>query len=167
MNFADDWKPNSGNISRRLITKPNIVENLHNKGSHQHFCYVGGHSYECGEDCECICGLPMNGYDHSDCPVELRPCPESESHQEQPMSEEEGLVEIKFPAGWQHAAPPQCHCGCADADMSEVVGWCLRCDHVYVNYSPKLQDQHFAYHCPGAPQTSKDAALARLAKRGT
>jgi hypothetical protein len=39
----------------------------------------------------------MNGNDHSDCPVELHPCPEHEVEQKQPMSEEAlpaGLVEI-------------------------------------------------------------------------
>jgi hypothetical protein len=147
------------------MTKPNIVENLHNKCSHQHFCYVGGHRYECGEDCECICGLPMNGYDHIDCPVELRPCPEYESHQKQPMSAEEGVVEIKFPAGWRHAALPQCHCGCSETDPGKVVGWCLHCDHVYANYTPELASRHFANDCPNTPETLKEAARARLAKR--
>ena len=41
---------------------------------HRHFCEVVGHDWQCGEDCECICGLPMEGHDHSDCPVELRAC---------------------------------------------------------------------------------------------
>ena len=146
------------------MTKPNTVENLHNQGSHQHFCEVGGHRYECGEDCECICGLPMNGYDHSDCPVELRPCPESESHQEQEMPEEEGVVEIKFPpAGWRHAAP-NCECGCSDIDADKVVGWCLHCNHVYANYTPELQDRHFAYHCPEAPKELQESAIQRLRK---
>ena len=154
-------------MNRGLITKPNAVENLHNKCSHEHFCYVGGHRYECGEDCECICGLPMNGYDHSDCPVELRACPKYEF---EPMSEEalpDGVVEIKFPTGWQHAALTQCECGCSEIDLSEVVGWCLHCDHVYVNYTPDLQDRHFAYHCPDQPEELKEVARARLAKRGT
>jgi len=83
------------------------------------------------------------------------------------MPEEEGAVEIKLPpAGWRHAAP-NCECGCSEIDLSEVVGWCLHCDHVYVNYTPEIQDEHFAYHCPGAPQTSREAARAKLAKRGT
>jgi hypothetical protein len=44
---------------------------------HRHFCEVYGHDWQCGEDCNClVCGLPMNGFDHRDCPVELRPCPE-------------------------------------------------------------------------------------------
>ena len=82
------------------------------------------------------------------------------------MPEEEGLVEIKFPDGWRHAALPQCECGCSEIDLSEVVGWCLHCDHVYPNYTPELQDEHFAYHCPDAPKELQESAIQRLkAKR--
>ena len=152
-------------MSRRLITKPNAVENLHNKTSHQHFCDVGGHRYECGEECECICGLPMNGYDHSDCPVELRACPE---HENQPVAEgplPEGVVEIQFPVGWQRESQPNCECGCSEIDGADVVGWCFHCNHVYAIYSPEIQDGHLAYDCPGAPSGLKQALMARLAKR--
>lgn len=54
-------------------------------------------------------GLAMSGNDHSDCPVELRPCAEHEFEQKQSMSEEAlpaGLVEIMFPPDWQRAALP-------------------------------------------------------------
>ena len=44
--------------------------------SHRHHCCVTGHDFECGENCDCSCGLPMEGNDHSDCPVELRACAE-------------------------------------------------------------------------------------------
>jgi hypothetical protein len=57
--------------------------------SHQHFCYVAGHYWQCegtalrGGDaepsvCVCVCGLPLEGFDHSGChdPVELLACPE-------------------------------------------------------------------------------------------
>jgi hypothetical protein len=58
--------------------------------SHQHFCHVAGHYWECegtalrGGDAEptvCVCspcGLPLEGFDHSGCndPVELLACPE-------------------------------------------------------------------------------------------
>ncbi len=150
------------------MTKLNIVENPHNKGSHRHFCEVGGHRYECGEDCVCICGQPMNGNDHDDCPVELRPCPEHEFEQKQSRSEEalpEGLVEIMFPPDWQHAALPHCECGCADIDASKIVGWCLHCNHVYAEYSPALEDLHLSKNCPAAPAQVREAAVARLAKR--
>ena len=43
---------------------------------HTHFCEVVGHEWQCGDDCICICGLPMEGHDHSDCPIELRACAE-------------------------------------------------------------------------------------------
>lgn len=51
--------------------------------SHRHWCEVYGHYYECRrEDCRCICGRAMQGpWDHSACPVELRPCPEHVAEQ--------------------------------------------------------------------------------------
>ena len=104
-----------------------IIEKTNTQLSHRHWCEVEGHYYDCGEDCECICGLPMNGNDHSDCPVELRSCPEHKEEQE-PRSEEplpEGVVEVMFPPDWQHAALPHCQCGCSEIDLSGVVGWCL------------------------------------------
>jgi hypothetical protein len=36
----------------------------------------------------------------------------------------------------------------------------LHCDHVYANYTPELEDRHFANHCPDAPETLKEAARA-------
>jgi hypothetical protein len=148
------------------MTKSNGVENLHDQGLHNHFCYVGGHSFECKDDCECICGQPMNGNDHTDCPVELRPCPKHEA--EQKMSEEpapEGVVEIKFPAVDQRHAPLHCECGCSGVDAAEIVGWCLHCTHVYSTYNPEIENRHFAYHCPGASSHAKQDALAKIATR--
>lgn len=137
--------------------KSNGVENLQDKGSHHHFCYVVGHGYECRKDCLCICGQAMNGNDHSDCPVELRPYPKHESEQNQPIPEKpspEGVVEIKFPAASQRT-PLHCECGCSDVDAAEIVGWCLHCDHVYAKYNPEIENRHFAYHCPGDTFTSQ------------
>jgi hypothetical protein len=106
----------------------------------------------------------MNGNDHSDCPVELRPCPEHKDEKEQPISEEaspEGLVEIKFPPDL-HVPRLHCECGCADIDASEIVAWCLHCDHVYAHYTPKIENRHFALHCPGAPLGLKQYAATKL-----
>jgi hypothetical protein len=57
-----------------------------------------------------------------------------------------------------------CQCGCTDADRGDVVGFCLWCDHVYVKYNHRIENQHFANHCSGAPQELKDSARARLAR---
>jgi hypothetical protein len=130
-------------------------------GLHQHFCYVGGHDFECSEDCECICGQPMNGNDHTDCPVELRPCPQHKSEQkilEEPAPE--GVVEINLPSDSQRAAL-HCECGCSGVDAAEIVGWCLHCDHVYATYNPEIENRHFAYHCPGAPSQLSSAVSQR------
>ena len=134
---------------------------------HTHFCEVVGHEWQCGDDCICICGLPMEGHDHSDCPVELRPCPEHKAEQEQRM------VEAMFSnadtvsatnAEELEAALPHCNCGCAEAERSKVVGWCFWCDHTYTDFKPETEDWHFAHDCPEAPEELKQAALARLEK---
>ncbi len=54
---------------------------------HTHFCDVHGDYWKCSEDCQCICGLPIEGNDHSDCPVELRPCPEHQPEADRRMQE--------------------------------------------------------------------------------
>ena len=41
----------------------------------------------------------------------------------------------------------------------------IHCNHVYANYTPELENRHFACHCPGVPETLRQAARARLAKR--
>jgi len=136
---------------------------------HTHFCEVVGHDWQCGADCDCICGLPMDGNDHSDCPIELRPCPEHQDKTERRAAEVESAgVEIDFSilSEERQRSRPHCQCGCADADPSKVVGWCLWCDHVYTEYSREIEDRHSAYDCPGAPEKLKHSALASLAKRG-
>jgi hypothetical protein len=136
---------------------------------HIHYCETYGHEYACAEDCECICGLPMNGRDHSECPVELRACPEHKAEQERLVAEAmscEKQIETEPLCERQDAAPqPHCECGCSDAEPGKVVGWCLHCDHVYAKYTPEFANRHFANHCPAAPETLKKAATARLANR--
>jgi hypothetical protein len=97
----------------------------------------------------------MNGNDQSDCPVELRPCPEHKAEHERRMAEAMS-GENKTEMGQDEVPLPHCECGCSDTDPGKVVGWCLHCDHVYANYTPELQDQHFANHCADAPETLKD-----------
>jgi len=111
----------------------------------------------------------MNGNDHSDCPVELRPCPEHRAVQARHIADamsRERKAETEPVCEEQDAAPPHCECGCSDTDPGKVVGWCLHCDHVYANYTPEIEGRHFANHCPAAPESLKEAARARLAKLG-
>jgi hypothetical protein len=135
---------------------------------HTHFCEVVGHIWQCSENCECICGLPMEGHDHSDCPIELRACAEHAEQNGLMAKVESTAVEIDFTSLCEKREQPRlhCQCGCADADPGTVVGWCLWCGHGYVEYNPRIEDQHFAHHCPEAPEKLKQAALATLAKRG-
>jgi hypothetical protein len=135
---------------------------------HIHYCEAYGHEYPCAEDCECICGLSMNGNDHSGFPVELRPCPEHRAEWERQVADamsRERQAETEPLCETQDAARPHCECGCSETDPGKVVGWCLHCDHVYANYTPELASRHFANDCPNTPETLKEAARARLAKR--
>ena len=135
---------------------------------HRHFGEVVGHYWQCGDDCICICGLPMEQGDHSDCPIELRACAEHAGQDGLTAEVSPDAKEIDFSilSPERQRSRPHCECGCADADPDKVVGWCLWCDHVYVEYSPEIVDRHFADHCPEAPEKLKQAALATLAKRG-
>ena len=135
--------------------------------SHRHYCDFAGHDWQCSEDCECLCGLPMEGNDHGDCPVELRACPEHASDQQR--SSAEAIASQPDPESilkWQEllSARPHCECGCAEAEFSNVVGWCLHCDYVYVNYSPEIENRHFASDCPGAPEELRKSAQERLVR---
>jgi hypothetical protein len=135
--------------------------------SHRHFCDFAGHNWQCGEQCHCICGLPMEGHDHSNCSVELRPCPEHAAEQERRMAEAMSSVpDAAFmrESNEGESALPHCECGCAEIESSKVVGWCLHCDHVYVNYSPEIEDRHFADNCTDAPEELKKSARERLLK---
>ncbi len=133
---------------------------------HRHYCDVAGHEYECSNDCECFCGLPMEGHDHSDCPIELRACAE---HAEQNGSTTEvvpGAVQIDLSvlSPERQQSVPHCECGCADLALGASVGFCLWCDHVYSEWSPVIQDRHFAWHCPGAPEQSRQDARASFVR---
>jgi hypothetical protein len=135
--------------------------------SHRHYCDFAGHDWQCGRDCECICGLPMEGHDHSDCPVELRACPEHAAEQargivEAMSSDPDAALIQKFHG--RESALPHCECGCAEAESTKVVGWCLHCDHVYLDFSLVIQALHFANNCPGASNERKQSAREELAK---
>lgn len=135
--------------------------------SHRHYCDFAGHNWRCSENCECICGLRMEGHDHRGCPIELRACPEHESEQQrsiaEAMSSEPDPVSVQK---WHDrlSALPHCECECAEAQTMKIVGFCLWCDHVYAEFSPKIQDLHFAKHCPGAPEQLRQSARQRFVK---
>jgi len=129
--------------------------------AHKHFCDFAGHEWQCSEDCNCICGLPMEEHDHSGCAVELKPCPEHKAEFDQ--------WSAKFVASMEESSEafekiPHCKCGCEDFDRREAVGWCVWCNHFYVEYNPTTEDQHFAHHCPEAPQELRESARKRLAE---
>jgi hypothetical protein len=122
--------------------------------SHRHYCDFAGHDWQCSEDCECICGLLMEGNDHGDCPVELRACPEHAAEQQRSIAE----AMSSEPDGWfvqlcheRESALPHCECGCAETESSDVVGWCFHCD------SPEIEGRHFAHYGPTLPRKLSNA----------
>ncbi len=126
---------------------------------HRHFCEVYGHDWQCAEDCECICGLPMEGYAHSECPVELRACPEHAAEEQRSIAEAmSSEPDPAFVQRWQER--PRCECGCAEAE-NRIVGFCLWCDHTYTKYNPEIEDCHFANYCSGAPKELRESAKQR------
>jgi hypothetical protein len=109
----------------------------------------------------CICDEPMEDGDHSECPIELRACPEH--HQQLPVLSDDELSDF-FGHLSSDAEKPRCECGCAAAHHEEVVGFCVWCSHVYVSYDPKTEADHFSNFCPGAPAQIREAAQSRLAR---
>jgi hypothetical protein len=109
----------------------------------------------------------MEGNDHGKCPVELRACPEHAAEQERRMAEamsSEPDAAFMQESNEGESALPHCECGCAETESSKIVGWCFHCDHVYANYSPEIEDRHFADNCPDAPEELKKSARERLLK---
>ena len=134
---------------------------------HKHWCEVEGHWFDCAEACVCECGLPMNGHDHSGCPVELRPCADHKAHQEQRLAEaaaNSGVAAVEVGDDEEGGSIPYCECGCADVDPDAVIGYCMWCDHVYTAGTAGTEDDHFANHCIGAPEGLVAMARATMAK---
>ena len=140
-----------------------MVDDDKNATSDEHYC-AAGHSYRCAGECECICGLPMTGTEHSDCPREIRTCPAHEAAEDRTMPDS-GFVEIDFSSVKPCAALPDCRCGCSEMVPGTGIGWCLHCDHVYADYNAKVENLHFAHYCPGAPVSGKQEARAGPVRR--
>lgn len=133
--------------------------------AHQHYCDVGGHIYRCSSpECRCICDSPSEKGNHLDCPIELRACPEHEhgiTSAELEVVQDPGAVPIEFPAVMLE------NLSLSNDDSKTYVGFCLWCGHGYEQYSPVLEAEHFAYHCPNAPDEHRANAKKRLSNRIT
>ncbi len=131
--------------------------------SHRHYCEAEGHDWQCSSaDCECICGHPMEDGDHSECPVELRPCSEHEKEWHESFEQLKDTIfelTIGFPP---QVEIPQCQCGCAGVQGE---AFCLWCSHDYVEYTGEAEDRHFAEQCSGAPQELRENARKRMCGR--
>lgn len=133
---------------------------------HAHFCDTEGHYWDCTNQCECICGLPCEVGDHSDCPIELRACPDHEAEAEIRMLEAMFNPKSVRQTTCEESARalPHCGCGCIDTPLGADVGFCLYCDHVYTDFTLDIQARHFADQCPEPPERLQQAALTRLAR---
>jgi hypothetical protein len=144
--------------------------------SHRHYCDLAGHDWQCSGTCECICGLLMEGSDHSDCPVELRACPKHREAQlrdvksvpsvdDVPQREEnpvttKGLLNI----------PPEHKLRRALRRLSRpgLAGICVWCGHGYRRgeYSPEAEDAHML-QCPEFPEDGKRQIRERQRTKST
>ena len=130
--------------------------------SHKHYCGVEGHEWQCTDACVCICNEPMEQGDHSECPIELRDCPEH--YQQNPEPSDDELCPNYFRYAAHGAERPPCECGCAAALQEDVVGYCVWCRHVYVRYNAKTEAEHFLYHCSEAPEELRMVSQAKLTR---
>jgi hypothetical protein len=104
----------------------------------------------------------MEDGDHSECPVELRACPE---HQRQlPVLSDDEFFSDFLGDLRRNTEKTPCECGCANAHPEDVVGFCVWCSHVYVTFDAKTEAQHFSNFCAGAPAELREAAQSRLAR---
>ncbi len=46
--------------------------------------------------------------------------------------------------------------------LEKYAAVCFWCGYGYAEYSPKLEDEHFAHHCPDAPEELRENARFRL-----
>jgi hypothetical protein len=153
---------------------------------HRHSCDYAGHYWQCegtalrpdaGDTrpsvCMCMtCKIRMEEGDHSECSVELLVCPE---HQQDALTRateskkpdrlgDELVPETDRETMQKLSLPPDCDKKSASAlkRLEKYAAACLWCSHGYEEYSPKLEDEHFAYHCTDAPEKLKANARSRL-----
>jgi hypothetical protein len=103
----------------------------------------------------------MEQGDHSECPVELRACPE---HQQPRDSSEDEFFLTLVRDSLSDSEKLRCECGCAEAQAEEVVGRCVWCSHVYITYDTMTEIQHFLNLCPGAPEEIRKVVKLKLGR---
>lgn len=134
---------------------------------HKYFCEICGHEWECEcvavhefvpekfQVCICkACQLPMDEGDHRDCPVQALTCPE---HLPYTSTKENAKgVPITVPPDAEEKVER------AFSQLETYEAACFWCGHGYDEYSPKAEDEHFAYNCPDAPEELRENAKRRL-----
>jgi len=136
--------------------------------AHKLFCDICGNEWECNclplhefnpdnfAICICkTCGRPYDEGDHSHCRIELSACDECERQKDRPHQEGEANFISVPPDADQMVERALSQLGAYEAA-------CLWCGHGYEDYNRKAEDEHFAYHCPDAPEELKENAKRRL-----
>jgi hypothetical protein len=92
----------------------------------------------------------MNEGDHSDCPIELRACPEH-PYELAPMAPiDSNAVAIEFPADFETKVKDAVE----QAAMSGAA--CLWCGYGYDEYDATAEAEHFSHGCPNAPEELRE-----------
>jgi hypothetical protein len=119
--------------------------------SHRHYCDVAAHDWQCASrECQCICGLPMEGDNHRACAVELRACPQHSNGTAVVQEAPSNAVPIKFPP--QH----KLRRAIRRAARPGIGATCLWCGHGYRvgEYTPETEDAHLL-ECRNFPEEGK------------
>jgi hypothetical protein len=66
------------------------------------------------------------------------------------------MPKIKFPDDFDEKSER------ALKQLGRYAAACFWCGHGYKEYSAELEDEHFAYHCPDAPEELLEGARKRL-----
>jgi hypothetical protein len=66
------------------------------------------------------------------------------------------MPRLKLPPDWEKKSKR------AFKQLEQYAATCFWCGYGYEEYSPELEGNHFAFHCPDAPEELKESAKARL-----
>lgn len=121
--------------------------------SHQHWCGYTGHYWTCpgtatrlfqNEPSVCLCldhGVRMEDGDHSECAVELMPCPEHRADQMRAMGYEPDHI--------FEQQPDERSSLFGDADGNRTIGFCLWCGRDF--YTMEEHEAHVANEMAACP----------------
>ena len=69
------------------------------------------------------------------------------------------MPEIKFPPDFDEKSER------ALKQLGKYAAACFWCGHGYEEYTSEVEDEHFAHHCPDAPEELREGARKRLTEK--